>query len=559
MKRISLIIFVIGVVLSSCSNLKKLPEGEKLYTGAKIRFRDKPQKQKALTQELEGLLRPKPNSKFLGMRVRLSLYNLGREPKPGKKGLNHLLRNKWGEPPVLFSSVRPEFTSRVLRNHLENNGYFEANSFFNIEHKEKTASVTYTIRAGQQYRINEVYFPEDSSRVSSILRESSRESLLKPGNPFNLDLIKEERERLDLALKEQGFFYFSPENLIIQVDSTLRGLVNLYIKVKDNTPVIVRHPYYINQVKIFANYSLTEDSALQEIPGRKYRNFILVDPDSLFKPSIFRRSVFLKPDSVYRRSSHNITLRRLVSLGPFKFIRADFDRIPDSSRHLLNATIYLTPYPKRTIQLQVNGSSKSNNFVASELRLQMKNRNWFRGAEMLELNFGGGYETQIGGEQLSTNSYTLNGDINVYFPSFVSPFKLINPRIPFVPRTRISAGFELLNRANLYTLRAIKGSYGYNWRQSTRIEHTFNPFTMSYTQPDNITAEFQQILDQDLALRQSFEKQFLIGGNYTLQFNNQTESKLWNTSFVEFEADVSGNLIGLIAKKSAVSGQKQIF
>src|SRR5690606_32099961 len=188
-----------------------------------------------------------------------------------------------------------------------------------------------------------------------------------------------------------------------------------------------------------------------------------------------------------------------------------------------------------------------------------KNRNWFRGAEMLELNLGGGYETQIGGEQLSTNSYTLNGDINVYFPSFVSPFKLINPRIPFVPRTRISAGYELLNRANLYTLRAIKGSYGYNWRQNTRIEHTFNPFAMSYTQPDNITDEFQQILDQDLALRQSFEKQFIIGGNYTFQFNNQTEVKLWNTSFVEFEADVSGNLIGLVTKRGATGNQKQLF
>ena len=39
-----------------------------------------------------------PQRKFLGMPIKLWLYNLGNEPKG--KGLNHLLRNKWGEAPV---------------------------------------------------------------------------------------------------------------------------------------------------------------------------------------------------------------------------------------------------------------------------------------------------------------------------------------------------------------------------------------------------------------------------------------------------------------------------
>ena len=75
-----LIVFT-GLILCSCNNLKKLPAGERLYTGATIVFDDTIKNKKTVRAELEKLLRPVPNSKTLGMRIRLSLYNLGSHPK----------------------------------------------------------------------------------------------------------------------------------------------------------------------------------------------------------------------------------------------------------------------------------------------------------------------------------------------------------------------------------------------------------------------------------------------------------------------------------------------
>ncbi|RYG05399.1 MAG: hypothetical protein EOO02_03920, partial [Chitinophagaceae bacterium] len=102
------ICLIAGLLMISCSNLKKLPAGERLYTGARIEFEDTIKQKKLIESELKKLLRPIPNSKILGVRFRLSLYNLGKPPKG--KGLNYLLRNKWGEPPVLFSKARPDYT-----------------------------------------------------------------------------------------------------------------------------------------------------------------------------------------------------------------------------------------------------------------------------------------------------------------------------------------------------------------------------------------------------------------------------------------------------------------
>lgn len=551
-----LIYIAIACLATACSNLKKLPAGEKLFDGYSIHFSDNPANKKKLKQDLSELVRPQPNKKFLGMRIKLSLYNLGKPPKG--KGLNYLLRNKWGEPPVLFSKVRPEMTSNIFKNNLQNEGYFDANSSYEIEEKEQTGFVRFDVLAGHQYTINDVYLPEDSSMAASVIRTVRNASLLKPGDAFNLQTIIEERERIDDALKEEGFFYFNPDYILIEADSTLKGKTDMYITVKEETPPIALQQFRINNVTIFPNYSIDKDS-LARTTIKKYRNFIISDNDSLFKATIFRRSVFLKPDSLYRRTAHNITLRRLVNLGPFKFIRANFDRAPDSSKALLNTTIYLTPYPKRTLQLQLSGSSKSNNFVGSELKLLALNRNLFRGAEALEINIGGGFETQVGGAQLSTNAYTANAEVKLLFPRFLTPIKFINPRTPYVPKTSISLSFEQLSRTDLYTLRALRAALSYNWQMKSNWEHVFTPLNISYALPTNITPEFQDRLDQDLSLRQTFEKMFLLSSMYSLKYNNQQEKKRRNTTVADFNLDVSGNTAGLIFQQRNNENQKTIF
>ncbi len=67
------------VLLSvSCSNTKKLPANEALYTGATIKMKSSSagsKQNKAIKTSLAGLTRPKPNSKVLGMRIKLAIYN----------------------------------------------------------------------------------------------------------------------------------------------------------------------------------------------------------------------------------------------------------------------------------------------------------------------------------------------------------------------------------------------------------------------------------------------------------------------------------------------------
>lgn len=546
-----------ALLLSACSTTRTVPEGDRLYTGATIKWDDKkPKDYSELESGMEDRIRPNPNRKFLGMPIKLWLYNLGNEPKG--KGLNHLLRNKWGEAPVLLSQFKGQHTEDILTSYVEDNGYFQSEVDHEINNKgSKKASVKFTVTPHHRYTIRRVRFDTDTGLLGKHIMQTTGGTILKPDDNYSLDKIKAERERIHDYLKENGFYYFTPDYLLVKVDSTLKGKVDLYLAIKKTTPPVALRQFYMKSVTLYTNYDLAEDSIQRGNEGIQYQNFTIIDPDSLYKPIVFDRSVFLQNDSLYRLSSHNITLQRLVNLGTFKFVRANFRPARDSS--LLYANFFLTPYPKRSLQFEVSGTSKSNSFVGSQIKISARNRNFQHRANLLEINLGGGFETQVGGKttQLSTNAYSLNAEVALTLPRFFTPVIKFNPRTPYVPRTRFSVGYELLSRPNLYNLNAFNMQYGYIWKQTRYLDHALYPVAITYVLPSKESAEFEQQKEQDPALAQSVAKQFILGSNYTITFNNQSIEK-YHSFYASFNADIAGNLAGLLAKEQP-DGTKRIF
>src|SRR5687768_11279839 len=147
-KRYNSLILVLCFWLAACNVTKSLPEGEKLYTGATVKM-DAPNltaKQKKVFQaDLQGLTRPRPNSRFLGIPFKLIIYTAFRNAKP--KSFFGKFRDKNGQPPVLLSSVDLEHNQKVLESHLENKGFFKASVDGDTTAKAKRGSATYDAQA----------------------------------------------------------------------------------------------------------------------------------------------------------------------------------------------------------------------------------------------------------------------------------------------------------------------------------------------------------------------------------------------------------------------------
>ncbi len=549
---------IVIFLLAACNATKKVPANDALYTGATLKLKNSSaasKYNKVLESDLKALLRPKPNSSILGIKFKLALYNMA-----GKKNnfINKFLR-KNGEPPVLLSSVKPDKTVQLVQNTLENKGFFHARVTGDtiVDVKDRKAHAEYVADAGTQYKINNVTFPNDSTRISEAIRSISEKTLLKKGDPFSLDVVKGERVRIDATLKERGFYYFNPEDLIILVDSTVGSdIANLYVNFKPDVQQASKEVYTINKVYIYSNYNLvsaardtlTRDSVL-------YKGYYVIDRRKTFRPQVFDQMMLFEPGDVYNRTDHNMTLNRLINLAAFKFVKNRFEQVRDSFK--LNSYYYLTPLPKKSLSAEIGGLTKSNNVTGTDFTLRWRNRNTFRGAELLTLNAYFGTEVQYSGLYSGFNTLRYGAEANLTFPRFLIPFFKINTAGSFVPRTNIQLGYDILTRQNLYSLNSYRGQFGYNWKESARKEHTLNILSVNYVNPLNVTPRYIDSIQKYPILQRTIDRQYILGSNYNFNYN-QLVGREKNAGGLYFNGllDLSGNILGLVTGANTKNGKR---
>ena len=556
MKQLIIAIVLLSVV-TACNVTKRLPAGEKLYTGAKVKVEDKDlkkKKRKLIASDLESFIRPKPNKSILGIKYKLWLYQIAGEPKK-KKGLRNWLRNKVGEPPVLASSINLQRNVELISNRLENKGYFQALASGDTVSKHKKVEAIYTAKPGPQYSIRKVILPDDTtSIIERTMTRASRRTLLKKDDPYDLDVIIAERERIDAYLKRRGFYFFNPNYLLMRVDSTVgEKKVDIFVDIKNETPSQALKPYYINNIFIYPNYTLGDDTTRMDSALIRYKDFYVIDPAKKFKPQVFDRTMTFHKGEVYNKADHNLTLNRLVNIGTFKFVKNRFEVAPsyqDTAR--LDAFYYLTPQKGKSLRTELTGKTNSAGFTGSELELSWRNRNTFRGAELLTIKATSGFDFQIAGENKGYNIFRLGGEMNLVWPRIVP----INFRSngASVPRTQLMLAYDWQNRQKLYTLNTFRTSFGYIWKESDRKEHELNIVNVTYVNSSNVTQEYLDQIKEDSTLARVIEKQLIIGPTYSFTYTNTVRQRGKNGVFYNGRLDLSGNAIGLLQGASAKDG-----
>jgi outer membrane protein assembly factor BamA len=556
------LLILLCLVWAACSNTKYLKPGQILYTGAEVKVNPDSAKkidnQKEIKSTLESKTRPKPNKSILGLKPKLWIYNIAGEPKK-PKGIRNWLRNKVGEPPVLLNQVKLQYNNDVLTSYLISQGYLQSVVTGDTVIKDKKGEAIYTANTGDRYKMASVTFPKDTGILTNDINKNAAKSLLKPGNFYDLDAFKNERIRIDNDLKEQGFFYFNPDYILLQVDSTIgKSQVDVRVKVKDVAPDAALKPFTINQINVYPNYNLRRDSILRNLQPVVHNDMNIYDDRNTFKPRVFDRLVFFKKGENYNRTDHNQSLNRMVNIGAFQDVRAEFLPVDSFKNNQLNLNIFLTPLRKNSLSFSVTGTSKSNNFVGSEVTLTQTTRNVFRGAEQLDVSVSGGFETQVSGISQGMNSYSLTGEAKLTFPQFIVPFYKPSSTNAFIPKTIARLSYQLLQRGSLYGLNSFTGEFGYNWKENQYKEHNFNPISITYVQPTIDSARRVRLFDSIPGLRSTLEKQFIIGSKYNFTYTNQMETERRNNMFFYGSLETGGNLWGLFVKKNT-AGERTIF
>lgn len=528
-------------IFAGCSTTKNLPANKTLLNKYVYVYEPKKSVPTSIQSEIEDKARPRPNSKLLGMKYKLFLYNLAGPPKG--KGLRHLLRNKIGEAPITAEAVNLKAEAETISSILENYGFFRPVVAADTSIKQRKTTITYTIKVGKQYKIRNVIFPTDDKVTSKIIYSAKNRSLLKPDMPFDLNKIKQERERIDDLLKQQGYFYFNPDYIIAQVDSNHTNMADVYLKVKQDIPEEAAKPYKIDRITVYPTYNIKRDSLLLCSKGIFVDSVYVVDPRNRYHPSIFARAIQFRSGDLYTRNLHSRSLTRMVNLDAFQFVNLSFTK-SDTSK--LNATFYLTPAKRNSLSLGITTSTKSNNYFNTDIKTTIKNRNVFRGAEIFELSASSGMNIQLGGNSNAYNSYTVASNLSISTPRFITPFHRFNWYDAEATKTKAAIGYELLNKQPDYTIHSLTGTWSYIWKKHKRDEHELTLLNINLVRPVNLSSKIDSITATNPSLKQSLDKQLIWGTIYNFTYSNQFLDNRRFQYYFNASQEFSGNIIDLI-------------
>lgn len=555
-----LLFFAVSILLS-CSGTSKIPKGDLLYVGHTIEIekgKESKKIRKSIESELDGLIRPKPNKSFLGMRPALFFYNVYDTVKK-EKGFKHWVKYKLGEEPVLMSEVDLEYNKKVIQNYVENKGFFNAESKADSTRTGKKAKANYQIKLNNQYKIKSIVYPKDSILLSMEINKLKEKSLLKIGKPYDLDQIKNERSRIDASLKERGFYYFNENYLLIQVDSTVANHeVDLILKIKSDIPEKAKNQYKINDIIVYPSFNLKRDTiSSKKTDTIKYQDLTIIDNKTVFKPLIFEKTLLFKKGDLYNRTTHNLSLNRLITLGTFKFVKNEFKE-NDSNKNQLDAYYYLTPLPKKSIQVETLAKTNSANYSGTELNINWSNRNTFKGAELLKISAFAGLEVQVSGQNNGFNVYRFGGEASLTWPRFISPVKMSSGSA-YVPNTKALIGYEYQLRTQLYSLKTLNTSFGYIWKENERKEHDLNVVNIAYTSSNNVSDLYKSQIATNSSLQKVIDKQLILGTTYSYTYTNTMISNKKNNIYFKGGIDLSGNSTGLILGANDSDNPKSIL
>lgn len=537
----------ISILFSACNTTKNLQEGEVLYNKTNITFEQPKVIHEKTNLEL-GLLdiaRPKPNTKsFSLIRFQLWVYqNFGNGNR--KKSLGKWLKRKLGEPPSLYKKATVDKSSLFMEKYLQDNGYFRATVTYDTEIKHKKANVNYRINANEQYRIAKIDYPKHSGSIGTIItQQQKKKTSIKVGDPYNLNALIRERERLTNAIRNQGYFHFDQRYLYYIVDTTLANQqVGIYFRYTHPTDTNQHRRSVFNDIYIYPDYSLDQyDPSLPTDTIRFRDNLIIVQQKQILRPKVFDRSILIDRGELFGEKKHDVTISHLLDLGVFKFVNVWYEEYKRDSLNWLDSHIYLTPTLLQQVNADLEGSTRTGNYVGSSISTAYRHQNLFKGAEEFNISLSSGVETQLGDDENIINIIDITGQIDLAFPRFMVPFPLKKQSRYFVPKTRFGIRNNFQRRLDFYTLNTFELNMGYEWKRALRLAHRLQPVIISRFRLQNTTERFDNILSENRRLQSSFDDVFILGNKYTVTYTTQSLNPIKNYIYLKGSIELSGNL-----------------
>jgi outer membrane protein assembly factor BamA len=399
--------------------------------------------------------------------------------------------------------------------------------------------VKYQIHPKTQYAVNQFRVDILDDGIDSVLRaDTSFHIGLHEGMKFDLNVLDNERGRINTYLSNRGYYRFNKDFIRFEADTTVgRNLVDL-------TMFLQRY---------------RTSSRLQQQPHRQYRigdvhySYEMAEVGrNHVRPKVITSSIDIKKGTFYREQDVQDTYERLMRLAAIQSVQIRFEESQQDS-NLLHTHISLTPSKRNSFNVQLEGTNSAGDFGAA-LGLSYQNRNIFRGSEQFGIKLRGAFEAIKGLSGYQDQNYIeYSAEMNLAFPDFKFPFLSQSFRHAVRATSEVSVMFDSQNRPEFHR-RVVTAAWRYKWSQfGRRLQHRIDLLDLNYVFMPWISDTFRKLYLEDpesknAILRYNYENLFIMKWGYNFNYSSRSlngASSNYGTNAYNIRAGVesSGNFL----------------
>ena len=548
-------VFILILITVSCSTTKQLSSGEVLYTGIQdieITDKDSIRVSDDVLNKIESALSFPPNNAFLGsssVRTPIPFGLWVYSANVNKKGaFSRWMMNWLASKPVLISSVRPDTRARIAQNILRENGYFNGVAGYEVIPDKKDslkAKVRYEVTLNEPYTIDSIEWRRMQNRGDTLLQLNESERLINKGDLFSTEKLGAERQRISEIMRNNGYYYFRPEYIVYQADSTLSPYnVSLKAGLKQGVPRSILRPWKIGNISV----RLLGYDNERPTDSVYYKDMLIHYEGKLrVRPSVIYDQLKFNHGDLYSLNKQTETQTALNRLDIFRF--TDLQYTPKDTLitcDTMNVRISASyDYPLNGV-FDVSATVNDNNYAGPGVSLNLTRRNFFGGGEVFTASTYGLFEWNTGKKKIENTGFINNYEAGVkgeiMFPRLVLP-RIGRRAYDFSAISRLNMDFSILNRAKYYSTLTLEGSLAYEFYPSIIRSHTFTPFKLVFNRLMKTTTAFDDIADYNPSLYQSLENQFIPSIGYSYTLDNTPKRKYRSKTWWRFNVSEAGNLV----------------
>ena len=476
--------------------------------------------------------------------------------------------NRLSKPPVFDTSYISR-SKTFMTALLNSQGYFNPSirDTFSIDtvKDQQRVSLKFFVTPGKALRLDSVAYDLTSPELQQLALSTREKSLTKKNDPYSVQSITNELDRLLTIFRDKGYYKISKEDLYAEQDTVVAALIDpgldpfeqlalldslqkrkreptINVVFKQRVPKDSSHlqKYSWGNINVYSDRNFIQDT-LSIYDTNSVGGYKFYHNSDRFKLPFVARNISIKPGSMYKQADYFKTINTFTNLGAWQQVDIDLKERRDSLR-ILDADILLYPAKRQSLNIDVETSRNTSDLFPTGalfglgLNLGIKNRNSFHESISSSTNVRFGVE--LGPNIIQTFQASIGHTI--YVPRFILPFGLKLGQNVTTPRTLINFNASYTLHKKFYELRSFNTSFGYDWSKRHH-SWTYLPFNIEFTKVYKEDS-LRKLIDSLPSVGLAFNDGLIIGQVLTYSTGNSIGK---NLNFFRARLEESGAVTGL--------------